>query len=332
MTDLDNNQEQNNIEQDKAEQEKQPTYLHGNTNGGQRKNNRGMWYLAAPLLISFGTSFVGTTIGYLYILFVKHPELVAKINAAGAAATQSTELMNEVMNVVLDYATEFSIFAACIAIPIFLFMYLRDKVELRQAGMNAVKREKLWKYIPIVLFSIAGCVVMNNLLTLSNLAEVSDAYMETSKAQYALQFQVQLIGYGLIVPIMEELLYRGLIYRRLRTFLYTKSAILWSAVVFALVHGNAVQMLYAFALGMALAYFYEHYHSIKASILAHMIMNLTSVLLTQYKIFQWQFAEPMRVGIITVGCAFVGACMFVLIMNTTEEYHGPLIPRKQTPQ
>lgn len=306
-----------------------PTYLHRNNGAGNKKTNRGVWYLAVPLFISFGTSFVASLIGFIYVLYIKNPELVTKLQEAGTQANQSTELINELMNSMMKYSTEFTILSACIAVPIFLFMYLRDAKIMKSQGMALSKKEKLWKYIPVFLFAIAGCVVMNNLVTLSNLAEVSDAYQTVSEAQYAMQLQVQLVGFGLIIPVMEELLYRGLIYRRLRTFLYPRTAILWSSLVFALIHGNVVQGIYAFALGMALAYFYEHYHSIKAPIFAHMVMNLTSVILTQYQIFQWQFAKPLRVGIVTVGCAFVAACMFVLIMNTTqEECDGPRIPRR----
>ena len=84
-----------------------------------------------------------------------------------------------------------------------------------------------------------------------------------------------------MIPICEELVFRGLMFKRMRErsgFLY---AAVYSALVFGLFHGNIVQMVYGFILGMLLAYMYEKYGSVKAPIVGHMVMNLFSVLATE---------------------------------------------------
>ena len=86
---------------------------------------------------------------------------------------------------------------------------------------------------------------------------------------------------------------------------------------------NLVQMLYGFILGMMLSYLYEKYGSIKAPIAAHMAMNLLSILATEFKLPDWLMEDQMRIGIVTVACAFVASTMFVLIQRIEEK---PEIP------
>ena len=69
---------------------------------------------------------------------------------------------------------------------------------------------------------------------------------------------MQLLCLGVLVPISEELVFRGMMFKRLREQSGFMHAAIFSSVVFALLHGNMVQMLYAFATGMMLSYVYEN--------------------------------------------------------------------------
>jgi membrane protease YdiL (CAAX protease family) len=82
-----------------------------------------------------------------------------------------------------------------------------------------------------------------------------------------------------VIPICEELVYRGLIYMRMRQYLNVNMSILVSALIFGLVHGNPVQGIYGFLVGILFAYVYEQYGSLKAPILAHVSANMLSLLL-----------------------------------------------------
>ena len=76
----------------------------------------------------------------------------------------------------------------------------------------------------------------------------------------------------LLAPISEELLFRGLIQRRLMPY-GKRFAILCSALTFGLFHGNLIQTPFAFAVGLVLGYVAAEY-SIGWAILLHMINNL----------------------------------------------------------
>lgn len=77
---------------------------------------------------------------------------------------------------------------------------------------------------------------------------------------------------GLLAPIAEEILFRGLILRSLMPF-GKKVAIFVSALLFGLFHGNVVQSPFAFAVGLVLGYVAAEY-SVAWAMVLHMFNNL----------------------------------------------------------
>ena len=61
-----------------------------------------------------------------------------------------------------------------------------------------------------------------------------------------------ILGPGLFGPVCEELVYRGLAYQRLCREIPAAAAAVASSLVFAAGHGNMIQFLYAFPMGLLL--------------------------------------------------------------------------------
>lgn len=204
-------------------------------------------------------------------------------------------------------------------IPVMWIFFHRDRVKERMMGIIPNKKAPIWKYAAVVFLSLTLCLGLNNLIAIGNLSVADEAYTQTMEALYSAAFPVQVVCLGILVPVSEELVFRGLLFRRLRergTFLQSA---FYSAVVFGLMHMNMIQMLYGFILGMMLAYMYEKYGSVKAPILAHMTMNLLSVAATQVGLMDWLTEDIMRIGTVTVLCAAVAATMFVFIQRIEEK-------------
>lgn len=77
---------------------------------------------------------------------------------------------------------------------------------------------------------------------------------------------------SILAPVWEELLFRGYILRTLKPY-GKRFAILASAILFGLFHGNLLQAPYAIAVGLVLGYVAVEY-SITWSVLLHMFNNL----------------------------------------------------------
>ena len=136
---------------------------------------------------------------------------------------------------------------------------------------------------------------------------------------YGQGFSVQILVLGILMPTCEELVYRGLVYKRLRYTSPFWAAAMYSSLVFAFTHGNLVQGLYGFIMGMMFCYVYEKYGSVKAPVLAHITANILSVVGTQFQWFDWLFKDPMRVGISTVLCAFIASSIYVMIQRLNTD-------------
>ncbi len=83
-----------------------------------------------------------------------------------------------------------------------------------------------------------------------------------------------LILYTIILaPIIEELTFRGLTMRFARQWLPFWGANIFQAALFGIIHLNVIQGIYAFCLGLFFGWVAKTSHSIKHSILLHIIFN-----------------------------------------------------------
>ncbi|MCI5751097.1 MAG: CPBP family intramembrane metalloprotease [Oscillospiraceae bacterium] len=78
-------------------------------------------------------------------------------------------------------------------------------------------------------------------------------------------------------PLLEELLFRGIILESMKMY-SCRFAVVFSSVIFGLMHGNAAQAINGFLIGLVLGALYVRSDSLVPCTLMHMIMNtVTSV-------------------------------------------------------
>lgn len=178
------------------------------------------------------------------------------------------------------------------------------------------KRNVLRHVGVVIILSVCVSVALNIFLLLINLPQYSERYQEVSEILYTPPFWQQLLTSGLLIPIVEEVMFRGIIFRLLRRCLAFPWAMLVSAMVFGAYHGNLVQFIYAGMCGMLLAYLCEKYDSIVAPILSHMAMNTAAIILTQIGVFAWMVQSGLMGAIIMI---VLGAFAIVLICKLQKK-------------
>lgn len=148
-----------------------------------------------------------------------------------------------------------------------IYLYLKNK--------RKEKKVKVTDYFPVVYLGIGMAVALNMLIFLFNLNnEMAD-----------LNIYLAILSSGIIGPILEEMLFRYVFLNRLRNFFTTRNAILLSSLVFALLHGDIITMIYAFIMGFIFAYVYVKYDNIKVSIMCHISANTIVIFLTSFNIW-----------------------------------------------
>jgi len=159
-------------------------------------------------------------------------------------------------------------------------IFTQRKIYKRDA-LRFGERKNRWSIGQLVISTAAAfgaAVVLNLLIAVSGLMELFPSYAEQSAASFAGQPPLLLAAAVVVVgPIAEELVFRGMTYERIRNYLGVKPAVIISSLMFGLWHGNVVQFVYAFIVGIILSVYYEKSGSLHACVLAHMAMNAFAV-------------------------------------------------------
>ena len=122
-----------------------------------------------------------------------------------------------------------------------------------------------------------------------------------------------LLGY-LIQGMAEELLYRGVVERRLSLLCGSAPAIVLSAVTFGVMHWNVVQFLYAGILGLLLAWLLERTGFLYAPVLAHIGANVMAVVRSETGWLDFAY-QPTAAGVAVTVLLFAVAAFAVLLVK-----------------
>ncbi len=213
----------------------------------------------------------------MYLLFLLGTNLTSILGDVWVLSDETGQFQGYTSNAVtimgaLSYAV------AALAIWEKASVYIKKTKDI--VRLSHLKGESMQSYLMMFLASVGAVIGFNLLFGLTKIVEQSASYQEVATEQYAASLLVGLVCYGLISPIAEELLFRGTIYNCLRQFGNVKLAILFSAMIFGLYHGNIVQGVYGCIMGCLIAYAYEYFGSFKAPVFVHIIANVTAYALS----------------------------------------------------
>lgn len=157
-----------------------------------------------------------------------------------------------------------------IQIPLYLF--LRRQWGLQDSGRhNAVG----W----LLLSSACGSGLSILYGRISEAFQLEKHFSNQAQENlFAAALPVQLVVLCLLVPVCEELLFRGLIFKDLKSAVGEIWAAIIASALFSVFHGNPIQMIYAFPMALAMQLMYHFEGGIEAPVAFHIAANLTSVL------------------------------------------------------
>ena len=130
--------------------------------------------------------------------------------------------------------------AALLSLPLLYVFYRRERGRHWQEARPEYRR--LGPSLALILlFGAAASVAVNNLLNLSGLPYLFPGYAENmAPALYAPPLLTQLICTCLLIPAVEELIFRGQAFCLFRDRFGWRTAAFLSALLFGLYHGSVV--------------------------------------------------------------------------------------------
>lgn len=167
----------------------------------------------------------------------------------------------------------------------------------------------------VFLWSFAA----NNLISMTPLVELSEGYREASAGFYGSTLALELVSSGFATPLLEELVFRGIIFARLREMLPKYAAVLLSALLFAIMHFNIVQFLYAFVIGAVLALLMDKAGHMYAAVAGHITANVIAVLRTETGILAWSADKSPLAWVSSAAALLAGAGILVWYLRTNAD-------------
>lgn len=278
-----------------------------------------VWRCIYPFLLFIAAEFVVELVVMLIYVIPKFSDEIFM-------SMDTEAIVDEAMNFIYSNALYITIGRTAILMP-FLMLFMKRDVNYdiyleRHNEYEAYNRKWLLVMIPV---GVGAAIGFNGLISLSGIANYSKSYQDIENIVYSGNLAIQILASGIAAPLAEEFLFRGLLHKRIRHFLKPIPAMIISSMVFGLIHGNIVQFVYAFLVGMLLAYAYEKFKTIWAPVIMHAAANTSAVLLTEFVPAidgDLTIGALMLVSVISLAVTFVGLKFIDIKVDRKEVVRG----------
>lgn len=210
----------------------------------------------------------------------------------GVLSPDNMQSMDRFMNIILKYIQQ--------GTPLMLLSFAQEVVLFACFGLWYYFREKKYGYHPDYkrafrprnVLSMAGIAFFGqyavNLLMMFLYLVLPGIFKEYEELVKNLEIDagnpaVMVFCVVLFGPLVEEVVFRGMLFGRLRrAFSFWPSALI-SGILFGVYHMNLVQGIYASIFGVILAYIFEKTETIWGCYLLHAMFNMSSYVISGYE-------------------------------------------------
>lgn len=270
--------------------------------GGRKLSDkaRNFWKAIGMSALAMGTYYmvsIGISMGVLLLAILLSP--VLEVFGIGVGEESYNLWMN-----LANAAATLGAFAACFGI------------WRKQMSFKPQKSIDGLSVVPMVILAAASAVGMNGLLNVIELYRYSPTFQEISQIQFDTPIWLGILSYGILAPLGEEVVFRGVVYGQLKKVMKVPAAIVLSGLAFGLFHGNLVQAVYATVIGVLLALVYELYGTLAAPMVFHSVANLFVYIVLDLTSFGDAFLTP-------------AACIFFLVISAVSVIMMYKLQKKQ---
>lgn len=143
-------------------------------------------------------------------------------------------------------------------------------IDIKNGRIERRGQIKAMDFIMAIVGGAGVSIALNIVIALTNMAGKDTAFVEVSDLITSNPLIVTITCAGILIPIVEEILFRGLIFNRIKHQYNFLAGLLISSLLFGIYHGNIVQGIYATLLGIFLGFAYHKTKSILIPVFIHM--------------------------------------------------------------
>ena len=219
------------------------------------------WGIADVLLVLAGSFLLG---GFFYA------GVARAVHAADGGLDSSLRTTTEAL------VGQLVFYAVTLSVTL-IVLVVRHNIDVGELGWRRVS----WRWVlAAVPLTVAGLFIAGALggVAQTLLPHTQNTQCITVQREYGHAFLLALPVVCVAAPIVEETVFRGVLYRWLRGVLPIGPAMVVSGGIFALFHLNPLLFLPLAGLGVLLAWIYERSRSIWPGVLVHALFNLVGLI------------------------------------------------------
>lgn len=260
---------------------------------------------------------VGNIILYLFIYFFLQA-IFGGILGVAIAIIYSGNSVSVIQNIIMRYIFVSVVVAALVSIMIYFFILKGKGVSFKErCEFHKVKSKDT---LSIILLALSLGALSTSFIVLTQ--NTFKSYQEVSKNMaVGMESILGIIAVIILIPIFEEILFRGLIFNELKNNVNIIISVVLQAAIFAIAHGNIAQAIYAFFLGLMASLIYIWTKSIVSNMLLHITFNLSGTFIFPILLY---FTKNYVVLYIVLGAVFFVFATFRLYrsnLNRTESFN-----------
>lgn len=239
-------------------------------------------YLAWQFITVLAATFVITTLmsfnaGFdMAAQMMQNGDEYSYEQAFNAAMENSMSIITQASEWILEHTVHLTIAAGVLTLLTYLFIFLiRKKNPLKEVG---IAKMPVLPCFGLVFLGAALNIAISFLLPLIPFPEAWwNAHAAQTELIMGATWWITLMLTALIAPLLEEVVFRGLVHTRLKKGMPMLAAMIISSWLFGVMHGTLIAFIYAALLGFLLAWVFEKYKSLLAPMLVHFGFNLCAM-------------------------------------------------------
>lgn len=274
-----------------------------------------------PFLLALGVQIIGA----FFAMFIYGAVKGVQLASQGGLDESSLE---NIVNGAQDPEFLLLLSALFAIIDIIIFGIWLKKLKKREEEPVTPGRLSLKGVLMLIVMGLCLQIALSIVLTLiSGLRpDWFEEYGELMEQLGMGNTPISFLYIGLIGPIAEELIFRGVAFQKAKKVMPFIAANIFQALLFGIYHMNLIQGLYAFAIGLCFGLVRYAFHSLTASILLHMSVNISGMLLS-YVLTDDMLTSPLLGGLLfLVTAAAIGACLvyFIKMVKNQKTEEPPI--------
>lgn len=180
--------------------------------------------------------------------------------------------------------------------------------------------------VQIVFQVVLTCIGMvcigmaaNNFIAMTPLMEVSTGFQTANENFFGGTMLLEILASCVVVPIAEELLFRGIVLKRVTMLTDVRWGVLISAVLFGVIHVNLVQFIYAVLLGLVLALVVVKTRKVSLAVWGHAAANLIAIVRAETGFLDFSYQAKLAGIVFSLVAVVVGVGAIWLLFKQSGE-------------